>query len=100
VRVSRSLPDPYPNIEPVSPSSNRVSGKPTRILKTGDRRLSRKIRPLRPKIVKITPQRLRDVSLTRGNTARIFVTRKAHRDGTGWLTMQSAANQSPQQIPC
>jgi hypothetical protein len=22
------------------------------------------------------------------------------RDGTAWLTMQSAANQSPQQIPC
>ena len=53
-------------------TSNRVSNATTRILKIGDQRLARKTGRLRPKIQKITPQRLRDVSLTLGNVARIF----------------------------
>jgi hypothetical protein len=58
----------------------------TRILKIGDQRLAQKTGRLRPKIQKITPQRLRDVSLTLGNVARIFFKPDiAHRDGTGWL---------------
>jgi hypothetical protein len=58
----------------------------TRILKIGDQRLAREIGLLRLKIQKITPQRLRDISLSRGNIACIFATPEmAHRDRTGWL---------------
>jgi hypothetical protein len=45
------------------------------LLKIDDQRLPWEIGLLRSKIQKITPQKLRDVSLTRGNVARIFATR-------------------------
>ena len=55
--------------------SNRISANTTRRLKTGGQRLAREIGRLRPKIQKITPQRLRDVSLTLGNVAPILSNR-------------------------
>jgi hypothetical protein len=56
-------------------TSNRVSDAAIRILKICDRRLANEIGRLRRKIQKITRQRLRDISLTLGNVARIFATR-------------------------
>jgi hypothetical protein len=55
--------------------SNRVSDIGTWILKTADQRLTHKIGRLPPTIQKITPQRLRNVSLTLGNLARNSATR-------------------------
>jgi Uncharacterized protein conserved in bacteria C-term(DUF2220) len=55
--------------------SRRVSDVTTRRLKIGDQRPARGIELLQPKIQQITPQRLRNVPLTVGNVARIFVTR-------------------------
>jgi hypothetical protein len=56
-------------------SSHRVFGSKVRILKIGDQRLAREIGRWRRKIQKIARQRLRDVSLTLGNVARIFANR-------------------------
>jgi hypothetical protein len=56
-------------------TSNRVSDAAIRILKIRDQRLASEIGRLRRKIPKITRQRLRDVSLTLGNVARIFANR-------------------------
>jgi hypothetical protein len=62
-------------VDVVAVEANRVSGDKTRILKIGDQRLAREIGRWRRKIHKITRQRLRDVSLTLGNVARIFANR-------------------------
>jgi hypothetical protein len=56
-------------------ATGAISRQTKRILKIGDQRLTREIGLLRPKIQKITSQRLRDVSLTPGNVARIFANR-------------------------
>ena len=66
--------------------SNRVSGIRTWILKTADQRLTPKIGRLPPTIQKITPQRLRKVSLTPGNLAPNLATRTEHTETglSGW----------------
>ena len=60
---------------PTGPMRGRteVSGVKTRILKIGDQRLTRENDRLRPKIRKIALQRLRRISLTRGNVGGVFL---------------------------
>ena len=81
--------------------SNQVSGIRTWILKTADQRLTPKIGRLPPTIQKITPQRLRKVSLTPGNLAPNLATRTEHtKTGlAGWARKTRNSEMSLQNIP-
>ena len=73
-------------IEPVSVGFEPSLLDHVRILRIGDQRRVREIGRMSPKIQKITPQRFRIVSLTRGNVAPIFANRTSPAETglAGW----------------
>jgi hypothetical protein len=65
----------FPDIEPVSVQTNRVSADATRRLKFGDQRLAPGIRHANGKLANFASQRLRRLALTLGNVAHISASR-------------------------
>ena len=87
-----SLPHPVPLLRRGALAPRRPVGfEPSSVgsrtdIEIGDQRLVREIGRMSPKIQKITPQRFRIVSLTRGNVAPIFANRTSPAETglVGW----------------